>query len=134
SRFPVKRLADALGYEVQLGRAYRVERGVYKLGTLTPAQRRRIEASQCADDVRHQATDLRGVSGDPASGGLECLDLRGGGPLRARDDRSRVPHLLAGRRSNAGDVRDNRLRHLRADELRGLFLGRPADLTDHDDG
>ena len=32
SRQPVKRLADALGYEVVKGRAVRVERGVYRLG------------------------------------------------------------------------------------------------------
>ena len=30
SRFPVKRLADALGYETRLGRAQRVERGVVR--------------------------------------------------------------------------------------------------------
>jgi hypothetical protein len=43
-----------------------------------------------------------------------------------------VAHLLAGRRSDAGDVAHDGLRHPRLDELRGLFLGRPADLAEHD--
>jgi hypothetical protein len=36
SRQPVKRLADALGYETVTGRAVRVKRGVYRLGRLNP--------------------------------------------------------------------------------------------------
>ncbi len=43
SRHPVKRLADALGYETINGRASRTERGVYRLGMLNPGERRRIE-------------------------------------------------------------------------------------------
>jgi hypothetical protein len=39
---PVKRLADALGYEHDIGRARRVRRGVYEIGELTPARRRRV--------------------------------------------------------------------------------------------
>jgi hypothetical protein len=42
SREPVKRLADALRYETILGRAQRVERGVYVLGQLSPGTRRRL--------------------------------------------------------------------------------------------
>jgi hypothetical protein len=42
SRHPVKRLADALGYETINGRARRVRRGVYVLGHLNPGERRRI--------------------------------------------------------------------------------------------
>lgn len=38
---PVKRLADALGYEHDHGRARRVSRGVYQVGELSPARRRR---------------------------------------------------------------------------------------------
>jgi hypothetical protein len=45
SRFPVKRLADALGYEASNGRARRVERGAYALGTLNPSERRRADAT-----------------------------------------------------------------------------------------
>jgi hypothetical protein len=43
SRVPVQRLADCLAYEVTLGRARRVDRGVYVLGVLNPAERRRID-------------------------------------------------------------------------------------------
>jgi hypothetical protein len=42
SRFPVKRLADALAYETRKGRAFRVERGIYQLGVLTPRDRREL--------------------------------------------------------------------------------------------
>jgi hypothetical protein len=41
SRTPVKRLADALGYEDRQGRVVRVERGWYRIGILSPAERRR---------------------------------------------------------------------------------------------
>jgi len=40
-RHVVKQLADALGYEHQCGRARRVSRGVYTVGELSPARRRR---------------------------------------------------------------------------------------------
>jgi len=42
SRQPVKRLADALGYETVKGRARRVDRGVYTIDRLNPGERRRI--------------------------------------------------------------------------------------------
>jgi len=42
SREPVKRLADALRYETILGRAHRVDRGIYTLGELSPGTRRRL--------------------------------------------------------------------------------------------
>lgn len=42
SRQPVQRLADALGYEIEKGRARRVERGIYALDQLNPGERRRI--------------------------------------------------------------------------------------------
>jgi hypothetical protein len=48
SRHPVQRLADCLGYEDKLGRARRVERGVYRIGVLNPAERRRIESRRAA--------------------------------------------------------------------------------------
>jgi len=38
---PVKQLADALGYEHRCGRAHRVARGTYEVGTLSPYRRRR---------------------------------------------------------------------------------------------
>jgi hypothetical protein len=45
SRQPVQRLADCLGLEHRKGRACRVERGVYRLGVLNPAERRRVDKS-----------------------------------------------------------------------------------------
>jgi hypothetical protein len=44
-----------------------------------------------------------------------------------------VAHRLAGRRGDAGDVADDRLRHVLRDELGRLFLGRAADLAAHHD-
>jgi hypothetical protein len=43
SRTPVQRLADCLGCEHRKGRARRVDRGVYRIGMLNPAERRRVE-------------------------------------------------------------------------------------------
>ena len=43
SRTPVQRLADALGYEARIGRAVRVDRGLYRIGILNPGDRRKIE-------------------------------------------------------------------------------------------
>jgi hypothetical protein len=58
---PVKTLADALGYEHSRGRARRVRRGVYELGELTPARRRRV--LQRGDDLSHDVARLGGVEG-----------------------------------------------------------------------
>ncbi|MSX32744.1 MAG: hypothetical protein F2782_04500, partial [Actinobacteria bacterium] len=38
----VKQLADALGYEHDIGRARRVARGIYEIGELSPYERRRV--------------------------------------------------------------------------------------------
>jgi hypothetical protein len=48
SRSPVQRLADCLGYEDTKGRARRVDRGVYRIGLLNPAERRRIQSRHAA--------------------------------------------------------------------------------------
>jgi hypothetical protein len=48
SRAPVQRLADCLGCENRKGRARRVDRGVYRIGVLNPAERRRIESTRAA--------------------------------------------------------------------------------------
>jgi hypothetical protein len=48
SRAPVQRLADCLGCEDRKGRAHRVDRGVYRIGVLNPAERRRIESRRAA--------------------------------------------------------------------------------------
>ena len=108
SRFPVKRLADALGYETRIGRARRVRRAVYTIDQLNPGTRRRIArraaALQAGDDLGHELTGGSGVRRDAHPGGFECLHLRLGGPLRAGDDRAGVAHLLAGRRGHARDV------------------------------
>ena len=56
-----------------------------------------------------------------------------GGARRAGDDRARVTHRLAGRRREAGDVREDRLRHVLGDVARGLLLLVAADLADEHD-
>ncbi len=81
SRFPVKRLGDALGYEERNGRAYRVKRGVYELGKLSPAERRRAEQLQPRDDLGHETADFSRIAGDAAPGRGERFDLGCGGAL-----------------------------------------------------
>ncbi|MDQ1478294.1 MAG: hypothetical protein QOE62_3523, partial [Actinomycetota bacterium] len=63
SRQPVKRLADALGYETMKGRAQRVERGVYRLGRLNPGERRRIGRNPVAPVSPPPPTTREGRSG-----------------------------------------------------------------------
>ena len=46
-------------------------------------------------------------------------------PRRAGDDRARVAHRLAGRRGEAGDVREHRLRHVLADERAAFSSSSP---------
>ena len=61
---------------------------------------------------------------------LERRHLVLGRSLAARDDRTGVTHATTRRRGDAGDERHDRLLDLGLDELRGLLLGRPADLAD----
>src|SRR5579863_10434645 len=52
----------------------------------------------------------------------------------ARDNRARMSHSPTWRRGRAGDEADHGLLHLAAlDELGAIFLGRAADLANHDD-
>ena len=44
-----------------------------------------------------------------------------------------MAHALAGRGGDTSDIADHRLGDVLADELRSIFLGRAADLADHDD-
>ena len=79
SRQPVKRLADALGYETCKGRARRIERGVYAIDQLNPGTRRRIwrrSPLEPAHDLGHQLAGGGGVRRDPHAGGFERLHLR----------------------------------------------------------
>src|SRR6266540_1771099 len=72
------------------------------------------------------------VAPDPHPGALQRRGLRRGGPARSRDDRAGVPHTLAGRRLEAGDVGHHRLGHVLGHEGGGLLLLVAADLADHD--
>jgi hypothetical protein len=56
---PVKALADALGYEHDRGRAHRISRGIYELGELTPARRRRL--LERGHHFGHEVARLGGV-------------------------------------------------------------------------
>src|SRR6185436_3915627 len=53
--------------------------------------------------------------------------------LAARDDRAGMPHTLAGRRRDAGDVADDRLLDVLREVFGRGFLVGAADLDDHDD-
>src|SRR5205807_2867810 len=78
---------------------------------------------QRGDDLGHDLADLGRVARDVASRVLERLDLRRRRSLAAGDDRPGVTHLLARRRGDAGDVRDDRLPHLVLHELGRFLLG-----------
>src|SRR5438552_2315782 len=123
------------GFRVK-GRAKRVDRGVYVLDELTPGARRRISriALEPAHDLGHQLARGGGIRRDPNTSRLERFHFRLRGALRSGDDRPRVPHLLARRGGDAGDVADDRLRHLGAYEVGGFLLPRTADLSEHDHG
>src|SRR5579872_404720 len=59
----------------------------------------------------------------------------GGGAGAPGDDGAGMAHAAPRRRGDACDEPDHRLLHLRfLEEFRGFFLGRSADLADHDDG
>src|SRR3954454_334829 len=77
--------------------------------------------------------DLRRRAADRHAGGLERLGLRGSGTRGAGDDRTRMPHALAGRGLEPRDVRDDGLRDVLGDERRRALLVVAADLAGHDD-
>ena len=86
-----------------------------------------------AGDLGHDLGGLgrRRADADPLL--LERRLLGLGRARRARDDRARVAHRLAGRSREARDVGDDRLRQLGLDEGGRLLLLVTADLADHDD-
>src|SRR5207244_2675627 len=57
-----------------------------------------------------------------------------GGAFAAGDDRASMAHAASGGRGPSGNKADDRLLEIRADPRRRLFLGRAADLADHDNG
>src|SRR5208282_5705945 len=59
-------------------------------------------------------------------------NLFGRGALAAGDDRTGMAHAASGRRCLSRDEADDRLLHMRPDELRGGFLRVAPDLADHD--
>src|SRR5207248_11714743 len=77
---------------------------------------------------------LSRVLTDLGPGRLQCVDLGLGRAARAGDDGARVPHLLARRGRDAGDVGDDRLVHLGLDVVGRLLLLRAPDLAYHDHG
>src|SRR5690606_37721224 len=74
---------------------------------------------------------------DGDAGGAHGFQLVLGLALAAGDDGPRVPHAPPGRSRDACDEARHRLlaalSGLALDELSGVFLGRTADLADHDD-
>ena len=80
---------------------------------------------------------MRGAFGDNDAGGFHGFDLRFRVALAARDDGAGVAHTAARRGGAAGDEARGglpaALLALGGEELGGLFFGRSANLTDHDD-
>src|SRR3954447_4605172 len=90
----------------------------------------------CGPRAQHLGRNLRDLGrrlADAYALRLERVLLRGGGALRAGDDRAGVTHGLAGRSREAGDVGQHRLRDELGDVLGGLLLGVAADLAAHHD-
>src|ERR1700730_15452603 len=91
-------------------------------------------AMSALQHLDHRATEGRRGVGDSDAGALHRLDLVSGRAGAAGDDGAGMPHAPARRRGGAGDEADHRLLGLAAlHEVRGLFLGRAADLAAHDD-
>src|SRR5438309_11886293 len=76
-------------------------------------------ALQPGDDLPHQGGGLRGSLAHFDAGGLQSLLLALGGAGTRRHDGTGVAHRLALRSREPGDVADDRLRHVLADERRG---------------
>ena len=85
------------------------------------------------DLLRRYLRSLGRVAPDRDALRLQRLRLRLRRAGRAGDDRAGVAHALAGRRLEAGDVGDHRLRHVLADVLGGALLLVAADLAHHHD-
>jgi hypothetical protein len=86
-----------------------------------------------AEDAGHGGAEVRGGLGDRDAGGAERVELGLGGALAARDDGAGVAHPLARGGGDAGDEADDGLLDVGLDEGGAVFLGRAADLADHDD-
>src|SRR3569832_2923821 len=84
------------------------------------------------EELEHALADVRRGIGDAHTDRLERHNLVLRAALAACDDRARVAHAFAGRRGDAGDIGHHRFAHAGLDVFRGLFLGRAADLADHD--
>ena len=98
---PGQRLADCLGYELTLGRARRIERGVYALGVLNPAERRRVDNSLRQPPpgrVKHfkRFDQHRNVADEHA---LHRARLPGAASPTRRRRRYSSPHRPRGRRA-----------------------------------
>src|SRR5690606_12801132 len=78
-------------------------------------------------------TEVAGRTHGGDTGLLHRGELALGGARAARGDRAGVAHALALGRRGTGDEAHHRLGHVLGDELGRLFLGRTADLADHDD-
>src|SRR5690349_1943024 len=113
--------------------------GLARLGTSLRRRgrpRRAVLAARATalQRVADQARNLGRNARHGNARGFERRHLLGGRAAAARDDRAGVPHALAGRRGLAGDERHDRLLHVLADELGGLFLVAAADLAHEHDG
>src|SRR6202171_3777321 len=81
----------------------------------------------------HGRTQLGGRLHRTNAGRLECRVLVRRGALAARDDGPGVPHALARRSGDAGDIGDHGLGDEPADVMRGGFLVAATDFTHEND-
>jgi len=86
SHYPVKALADAMGYEARRGRAIRPRRGYYQLGVLSPGQRRRLARVQ-ADQTPAGALPEAAEQGARATGRRPLWTVAPPAPGGATDGR-----------------------------------------------
>src|SRR5205823_11689554 len=86
-----------------------------------------------AEQLIHGAPELGGRLHGANPGRLERRVLVRRGALAARDDGPGVPHALARRSGDAGDVGDHGLADELADVMRGGFLIAATDLTHEND-
>src|SRR3569833_3406268 len=89
--------------------------------------------SSAREELEHALADVRRGIGYAHTRRLERGDLVLRAALAARDDRARMAHAKASQHKDTNKKDHQQIAHAGLDVFRGLFLGRAADLADHDD-
>lgn len=103
--------------------------------TRSSSQSDRLQKIPSDELLVQPLSERSGTSLHQRAGVLERRDLALGTTLTTGDDGASVAHSSTGRRGDAGDEGDNRLvlGVVVLQELGGVLLSGPSDLTDHDD-